>query len=108
MSLCYFATDLHGSARRYDALFDAVRAGRPRMVLLGGDLTPHPLTVVARGDFIGQALGPRLEALREDLGPDYPEMLVILGNDDSLPDEISARSIERRGSRRAASRRFRG
>jgi len=97
MSLCYFATDLHGSAERYDALVEAVRRGRPRIVLLGGDLTPHPLAPVARGDFIGQALGPRLEALREDLGPDYPEILVILGNDDSLADEISVVALEKRG-----------
>jgi len=97
MSLCYFATDLHGSAERYDALLDAVRTGRPRLVLLGGDLTPHPLAPVARGDFIGQAIGSRLETLREDLGPEYPEILAILGNDDSLPDEISALALEKQG-----------
>jgi len=40
MTFCLFASDLHGSARRYRALAAVVERERPDAVLLGGDLLP--------------------------------------------------------------------
>ncbi len=97
MSLCLFATDLHGSEHRYEALWDAVRSRRPHVVLLGGDLTPHPFSGSSRADYIGDAIAPRLAGLRDDLGRHYPAILAILGNDDSVRDEAGVLALEERG-----------
>lgn len=97
MSLCLFATDLHGSEHRYDALWEAVRSERPRFVLLGGDLTPHPLSGHARTDYVGEAIAPRLARLRDDLGGQFPTILAILGNDDSHQDEAGAIALAKQG-----------
>lgn len=87
----FFASDLHGSVPRYEALFAAVRRERPAAVLLGGDLLPGGFGVAdARaGGFLAGWLAPGLTALRDALGPAYPRVLFVPGNDDpaaALPD----------------------
>lgn len=83
MTLCFFASDLHGSIARYHALFEAVKSERPAAVFLGGDLLPsHGRTQFDPGSFLNPYLRSHLETLRDQLGPDYPRMLLILGNDD--------------------------
>ncbi len=84
MPRCAFATDLHGSPRRYERLFDALREDPPEVVLLGGDLLPH---FMARSDdgsrsWLETVLAANFSELRELLDEDYPEVLLILGNDD--------------------------
>jgi Icc-related predicted phosphoesterase len=37
-----FTSDLHGQSDYYEQVFALADAGRPRVVLLGGDLGPHP------------------------------------------------------------------
>ena len=89
---CFFVSDLHGRKARYEKLFEAIERERPEAVFIGGDLLPH-------GSFHGGGLGPgftgpleeylvpRLEALRERLGPAWPSVFVILGNDDGRLEE---------------------
>jgi len=92
MTRCLFATDLHGAAARYDALFAAVRAERPAAVFLGGDLLPSGLAAAvgaADGDFVRGVLAPGFARLRRDLGAAAPRVFLILGNDDGRIEEES-------------------
>lgn len=98
MSLCLFATDLHGRTDRYDKLIDAIATRLPRAVFLGGDLLPH----FYRGrdipdDFVGEFIAPRLESLKTKLGDRYPAVFVIMGNDDLRVEEDKLLAIEARG-----------
>ncbi|MGD8413717.1 MAG: hypothetical protein PVF33_05770 [Candidatus Latescibacterota bacterium] len=98
MSTCFFATDLHGHTERYEKLFRAVQARSPRAVFLGGDLMPHfSLSQGAPADFLGDFVGPRLEALRSAMGSRYPTIFVILGNDDYRVDEEAVLEVQKRG-----------
>jgi Icc-related predicted phosphoesterase len=79
---CLFVSDLHGHEDRYEKLFAAIARERPTAVLVGGDLLAHPFATHGRPDLFREVLGPRLAALKRDLGEAYPRVLVILGNDD--------------------------
>ncbi len=107
MTRCFFVADLHGRGDRYEKLLAAVEAERPDAVLLGGDLLPFgamPLPGVA-ANFLLDWLLPRLERLREALGPAYPRVLAIFGNDDPRSEEESLAELERRGLLEHAHRR---
>ena len=85
---CLFVSDLHGRRGRYDALFAMIRAETPAAVFLGGDLLPHPMDSAWHrrpndADFLADVLIAGFEALRADLGPRYPRVFLILGNDDA-------------------------
>lgn len=89
---CFFASDLHGSLRRYDELFAAMVVEEPDLVLLGGDLLPHVMRSmdearVPGNDFIGGFLARKLRVLRDELGERFPRVLLILGNDDARVEE---------------------
>lgn len=79
-----FATDLHGKPDRYQKLCREIKKRKPTVVLLGGDLLPHGM---ARGplfdDFFGMLFLPSFRGLKEDMGDAYPQVLLILGNDDA-------------------------
>lgn len=97
-----FATDLHGRADRYEKLFALVERERPRVLFLGGDLLPHPYADAARvagggPDFIYGVLAAGLERLRGRVGAGYPEVLVILGNDDGRFPEAAFLDVSTRG-----------
>jgi Icc-related predicted phosphoesterase len=98
----FFATDLHGSLDRYEALFAAVARERPRAVFLGGDLMPHGFLPAARSlssfdDFLVDFVAPRLADLKKRLGENYPEFFVLLGNDDGLREEATVLEIAGNG-----------
>jgi Icc-related predicted phosphoesterase len=84
---CLFATDLHGRRDRYEKLFDEMVRERPVAVFLGGDLFPLFARVVPRADFDAKALAVGLRKVREVLGAEYPDVLLILGNDDARAEE---------------------
>lgn len=90
---CFFASDLHGKAERYDKLAKAVSAERPHAVFLGGDLLPHALA----GGSVRDSLAPRFAALKRRMGRTYPRVFLILGNDDPRCEEPSARAGECKG-----------
>lgn len=81
---CFFVSDLHGRIRLYEALFAAIYDERPDTLLLGGDLLPfHGIfSNEWKGDFIHEFLIPELTKLRDQLGDVYPDVYLILGNDD--------------------------
>lgn len=85
---CLFVADLHGITSRYEKLFAIVKDERPSAVFIGGDLLPHGLDV----DFVEDRLMPGFSALRGMLLQLYPQVFVILGNDD--PRCVEARITE--------------
>jgi Icc-related predicted phosphoesterase len=86
---CFFASDLHGDARRYRELFTAIERERPSAVFLGGDLLPHHWSAhVDDGDFLEDVLVGGVRAL----GDNRPHIFLILGNDDERQAE--ARFLE--------------
>jgi uncharacterized protein len=102
MSLCHFASDLHGDRARYRRLFEAVRAESPAAVFLGGDLLPAALGPStgpegAQAEFIEQVLAPGFAALRAELGARAPRVFLILGNDDCRAEEGALIAAEARG-----------
>ena len=94
-----FVSDLHGRFDRYEKLLAATFEERPDAVFLGGDLLPFGAPPLPDGgdDFLIDWLGPRLEGLRARLGPAYPRVLAIFGNDDPRAEESSLGELERRG-----------
>ena len=82
---CFFATDLHGRSDRYDKLLTLIVRHRPAAVFLGGDLLPRSaLSAIQFGheDFIQEYLIPAFTRIRDVLGVHYPDIFLILGNDD--------------------------
>jgi Icc-related predicted phosphoesterase len=102
MPLYFFASDLHGSPHRYDALFQRIAAERPDAVLLGGDLFCS-LSALAGDESSSQSIasGDHLcEVFREHrkrLGANYPPILLILGNDDPRSQEAAICAGETEG-----------
>ncbi|MBM3286965.1 MAG: hypothetical protein FJY88_06390 [Candidatus Eisenbacteria bacterium] len=92
MSLCYFCSDLHGREDRYEKLLAAIRREHPAAVFLGGDLFSAGLMKALRAgaahqDFTADFLVPKFGALRDELGGVFPQIFVILGNDDPRSEE---------------------
>lgn len=100
MTRCLFASDLHGVPGRYEALLGAISCEQPRAVFLGGDLLPSGVRTWLSGDpghFVGSWLRDRLTALRRELGPHYPRLLLIPGNDDGRIEEAELLAGEAEG-----------
>jgi Icc-related predicted phosphoesterase len=97
-----FASDLHGKAERFVKLLRVVSDERPLVVLLGGDLLPSGLSALRahaklHADFVQDFLIARFDKLRTRLGPAYPRVFVILGNDDPRSEEDSVAQGAARG-----------
>lgn len=91
MSLWFFVSDLHGALSRYQKLFQVILTERPDVVLLGGDLLPHGLSSphdLAEKSFIQAILQEGFEEVKTQLSSAYPQILLILGNDDTCAEEI--------------------
>jgi len=87
---CFFATDLHGHTDRYDKLTALIIRERPAAVFLGGDLLPRSaFSAIQSGqvDFVHDYLVPTFTRTRDALGADYPDIFLILGNDDPRCEE---------------------
>jgi Icc-related predicted phosphoesterase len=90
--LCLFVSDLHGRVYRYEKLFESIIEQRPKAVFLGGDLTPSGLMHSrAHGrefqHFITDYLILNFQRLKRTMGLEYPEVFIILGNDDARIEE---------------------
>jgi Icc-related predicted phosphoesterase len=84
---CFFATDLHGHRDRYEKLVSCIAQERPNAMFLGGDLLPRSTLSLAptnpdQPDFLKDYLLPEFTKTRQLLGSEYPEIFLILGNDD--------------------------
>lgn len=99
MPTCFFATDLHGKIDRYDKLFSSISLEHPAAVFLGGDLLPRSTLSPTpfNFDFVHDYLVPGFAKLREALRSDYPEIFLILGNDDPRCEEKSFAAAAAKG-----------
>ena len=91
---CFFVSDLHGHHNKYEKLFSAVATEKPAALFLGGDLLPAgggrrggARAATDHSDFITTFLIPEFSKLKDSLGKSYPEIFLILGNDDPRKEE---------------------
>lgn len=87
---CFFVTDLHGNKSRYQKLFDHVVAEQPKALFIGGDILPHAMLAFnedTEDSFISDYLIPKFHQIKIQLKENYPEVFVILGNDDPRIEE---------------------
>jgi Icc-related predicted phosphoesterase len=91
---CLLVSDLHGSEGRVASLLAAVAHERPRAVFLGGDLLP----ALGGDGFLDRVLAAGFDDLRRTMGPEYPVVFVILGNDDPQAAESPILAAEGRGT----------
>jgi len=101
MTTSYFVSDLHGNVSRYELLFREILLKKPSFVFIGGDLLPHiHRSVWQKGkyidDFVNDFLVPGFSKLRKQLGCNYPEIFLILGNDDHRIEEPKFRESEKK------------
>ena len=87
MKTCFFVTDLHGHCDRYEKLIASITRERPSAVFLGGDLLPRSMFSLTRvnpgeADFLSDYLLPAFTKTRQLLCGEYPDIFLILGNDD--------------------------
>jgi Icc-related predicted phosphoesterase len=85
-----FVSDLHGDFLRYQKLFQLILSDQPEVVLLGGDLLPSGLSYsqdIKHDRFIHSVLQEGFMAAKERLSSAYPQVLLILGNDDIRAEE---------------------
>ncbi len=88
---CIFTSDLHGHEKKYERLFSCIADSSPDAVFLGGDLSRSSLGQDRRlHTFFSNYLSDKLNNLKSSLKDNYPEIFIILGNDDSkiLEDDI--------------------
>jgi Icc-related predicted phosphoesterase len=102
VGVCFFVSDLHGRTGLYRKVFDAISQERPEAVFLGGDLLPTAWAPVApldplHQDFVNDFLAENLSGLREELGPQYPQVFLIIGNDDGRFEEAAVLSVAASG-----------
>lgn len=98
MISCFFVTDLHGNKRKYHSLFRIIEKLKPKIVFVGGDLSPHFWLSAKTGeDFYEDFLFPSLLSLKKSLKKDYPVFFFIMGNDDCRADEPKIFSAEEQG-----------
>lgn len=88
-----FATDLHGRTTRYQSLAAKIRAVEPAVLFLGGDLFPHRMEET----FLQNYLVPEFAGLKNQMGERYPEVYLILGNDDPRIFVSAIQEAEARG-----------
>jgi Icc-related predicted phosphoesterase len=100
MADCFFVADLHGSQERFRKLFGVIERETPAGVFLGGDLFPSGLGgllgIKGYQDFFEDIFAAGFAALKKRLGPRYPSVFVIFGNDDARIEEERLAATGRR------------
>jgi len=86
---CYFVSDLHGIQERYEKLIRQVKLKKPGALFIGGDIFPnfYPKMKFDYNDFVFDFLVPLFQDLKTGLRDDYPQIFLILGNDDPKMEE---------------------
>lgn len=80
---------MHGSKHRYTKLFSLIKKESPDAVFIGGDILPSGLKsiVSCSDDFLNEVIISGLSKLKLEMKSAYPEIFIILGNDDGKYDE---------------------
>ncbi len=102
MSLCFFVSDLHGNPDRYKKLFKIITEEKPTGVFIGGDILPSGLYSFTSEhelpeDFINDFIAINLVQLKEKLQENYPDIFLIMGNDDAKIYEPLLEAIDDQG-----------
>lgn len=88
----FFVSDLHGKIDRYEKLFKIISDETPDIVFIGGDILPsfthNPVSSSQFDDFLNDFFLQNLFSLKEKMKNEYPEIYIILGNDDLKTEEI--------------------
>lgn len=87
---CFLVADLHGFTEQYKKLFDAILQHKPDAVFMAGDLLPAT-SVYGRersDNFLKTFFIPALRKLKAELKAYYPQIFLILGNDDPRCEEV--------------------
>jgi Icc-related predicted phosphoesterase len=93
-----FVTDLHGKISRYEKLFSLIKNEKPDVVFMGGDILPHAMKGSPRyDDFLDDYFIPEFLKLKDRMGDRYPEIFLILGNDDPAIEEHKIIEAEEQG-----------
>ena len=84
----FFVSDLHGIIGRYENLFREISRQKPSAVFIGGDILPHG----SRRSFLNEGffkdfLYPAFLSFKNEMQENYPEVFIILGNDDPACNE---------------------
>jgi uncharacterized protein len=89
--LSFFVSDLHGVISRYKKLFNIILNEKPEIVFIGGDILPSYTYKLSSSDkfndFINDFLIKNLFSLKEKMKNEYPDIYIILGNDDLKTEE---------------------
>jgi len=113
---CFFVSDLHGQRHKYEKLFSVVANEKPAALFLGGDLLPAggvrdsgrgvggssggaggTRAAIDHSDFITAFLAAEFLRLKEYLGELYPDVFLILGNDDARKEEAPIMAAAAKG-----------
>ncbi len=98
MTTCFFVSDLHGKIDRYLKLFNQINDEKPDVVFFGGDLLPHSLKKIENyDDFAIDFIFSHLWQLKDALQNQYPDIFVILGNDDARSEEKKFKEESNKG-----------
>jgi uncharacterized protein len=90
---CFFVSDLHGKLHKYHKLIEQIRIQIPDVLFIGGDILPHAFLTLndskygVINDFIIDFIFPLFEELKNEMGNNYPDIFIILGNDDPKVEE---------------------
>jgi len=98
MTSALFISDLHGSKNKYEFLFKSILTRRPAAVFLGGDLmgfaaSARSSSIPTGEDFLYDYFARNLQKIKDILRDEYPQVFVILGNDDPKIHEAALLDI---------------
>lgn len=99
---CFFVSDLHGVIEKYNKLFDRIIEMTPEIVFMGGDILPGGAGIYRSAEFTAEKfvqdfLVSELSAIRNRLKEKYPDIYIILGNDDGCSPEAAVIEAATRG-----------
>ena len=92
MSECIFVSDLHGHRERYQNLIKWIEEKKPNAVFIGSDILPggssiNNTVIDTQKDSIRQFIIPEFQKLKKHLQLNYPQIFIIMGNDDPRIEE---------------------
>lgn len=99
---CAFVSDLHGVVERYEKLISYLENHPVQALFIGGDILPSGQAIgqaidFSHTDFINGFLLQKFLYLKHALGSAYPDVFVILGNDDGKFKESALIDAGRQG-----------